>query len=136
MDIRKCVYTGLTAKCKDSLIPKNILGNEIHNWTSEVPCNIFYKEIKKEREPNELELMALEYFYLLEVAKIKVKYYEGKLREVQEKIGFKEPTPEDLFKKNENKVDRQIREAKVLNSNMEDANQAIDQFFKNKKDIF
>ena len=137
MDIRKCVYTGLQAKCKDTLIPKSILGNEIHNWVSEIPCNTFYKELKKDKNPNELELMAFEYFYMLEIAKVKVKYYENKLKEVQDKIGFRQPSENEIVKKHEVKVEKEEREARHLQVNLDEANDSIDKHFENmKREIF
>lgn len=82
---RNCIYTGLTADEKDSLIPRDIIKDQ-HNWTSGVPCCAEYKAYKRIRKPNELEIQAVETFYLLELARTKVELYESILADIQVKI--------------------------------------------------
>jgi len=86
MSRRKCIYTGKEAKVKDNVIPKSKAEDEVHNWINDVPCNDEYKEYKQGRLPTEDEILAHEYFTLMEMHKVKVKYYELKLADIQKKI--------------------------------------------------
>jgi len=78
-----CVYTGRQSRVADYTVNKKEIP---HNWANKVPCNVEYRELKNGRPPTELELEANETFYLLELAKIRVKHYELKLKDIQDKI--------------------------------------------------
>jgi hypothetical protein len=112
MKIRKCVYTNKDAKAKDSVIPKKILKDEIHNWSNNVPVSEEYKTLKSDRLPTELEMQANEYFHLLELSKLRVRYYEEKLEEIQKEITEKLVIVEKKGKtKKEMKKDKEIKKA-------------------------
>lgn len=82
--MRKCAYTGKVATSKDAVIPKKHLQNELHNWTKEVPVCNEYKNEKQDRMPTDHEMKIQETFYELELARMKVKYLENKLQNLQE----------------------------------------------------
>ncbi len=104
---RKCIYTNKEAKSKDRVIPKSKIGDELHNWCNFVPVSSGYKDIKKDNMPDELEMQANELFKMLEMAKLRVVYFEEKLKEVQEKLKPRVKTEE----KEEEKKERQIKQA-------------------------
>ena len=83
MSGRKCVYTGKDANCKDKVIPHD--GGDIdHNWANTVPCNSAYKNNKGNRLPTDKEMEINETFKLLELARMKVDFFEKKLKKLQE----------------------------------------------------
>ena len=82
---RKCIYTGLDSDEKDSVIPRDIIVDQ-HNWSGGVPVSASYKQHKKNRLPTSLEMEAVETFYLLEMARLKVEVYSKQLAEIQAKI--------------------------------------------------
>lgn len=87
VDIRKCIYTNSEAKAKDNVLPRDFLGeDDLHNWANKAPINKDYKEIKQGSEPTELEMQANELFHLLELSRLRVKYYEKRLEQVQSEI--------------------------------------------------
>ena len=66
-------------------MPRPFLNDdELHNWCNEAPISAEYKEIKKENLPTELEMQLHETFKLLELARLRVKYYEAQLKELQD----------------------------------------------------
>jgi len=85
MSERKCVYTGLPADSMDKVVPKEG-GDESHNWANSVPCSKAYKEIKKRRNPDDLEMNANTIFKKLELARLEVVKLERDLIENQKKI--------------------------------------------------
>ena len=85
MSQRKCIYTGLPATKTDMVVPKTG-GDESHNWVNSVPCSEEYKEIKKRKEPNDLEIEANDTFRKLELARLQVERYERALQDVQTRI--------------------------------------------------
>jgi hypothetical protein len=85
MTKRKCVYTGQDSNDKDSVIPRHLIKDE-HNWSVYVPTTSDYKQQKINRQPSELEIQAVETFYLLEMAKLKVEFYESQLAKIQDQI--------------------------------------------------
>jgi hypothetical protein len=98
---RKCIYTDKPAKLKDLVIPKPLLlEDEVHNWANKVPMSDLYKKVDS-RLPTELELEAHKYFYLLELSRLHVLYYENKLKEIQDKINKKKT------KRRQNKREKQ-----------------------------
>jgi hypothetical protein len=93
MTKRKCVYTGQDSNDKDSVIPRHLIKDE-HNWSVYVPTTSDYKQQKINRQPSELEIQAVETFYLLEMAKLKVEFYESQLAKIQDQINKEyEPLP-------------------------------------------
>ena len=87
MGTKTCIYTGKEAKSKDSVIPKKYLNDEeMHNWANKSPVNCDYKAKKQDKLPTELEMQANEIFRLLELAKLRVIYYNAQLSEIQQKI--------------------------------------------------
>lgn len=109
MNSRKCIYTGLDAQAKDNVIPKSELNlNELHNWANKAPVSLRYKEVKSNRMPNDLEILANETFHLLELAKLKVLYLENKLIDIQKELKKNLPP----VKKSKNaKKEREIEQA-------------------------
>lgn len=85
MTKRKCVYTGQDSNEKDSVIPRHLIKDE-HNWSVHVPTTTDYKQQKINRYPTELEIQAAETFYMLEISRLKVEFYENKLAQIQEEI--------------------------------------------------
>lgn len=85
MTRRKCVYTGQDSNDKDSVIPRHLIKDE-HNWSVYVPTTSDYKQQKIDRQPTELEMQAVETFHLLEMAKLKVEFYEAQLVNIQSQI--------------------------------------------------
>ena len=86
---RKCIYTGKPAKLKDLVIPKPLLlEDEVHNWANKVPMSDLYRK-ESDRVPTDIELEAHKYFYLLELSRLHVLYYESKLKEIQDTINKK-----------------------------------------------
>ena len=87
---RKCTYTGKEAVKKDKVLPKNLVSDsEIHNWANSSPVSEEYKNKKLGNMPTELEMQANEFFYMLELARLRVNYYEKKLESVQKLINKK-----------------------------------------------
>lgn len=85
--IRTCVFTGRKSKSKSRVIHEQFCGNEEKaNWVNFIPISGNYENFKKDRLPNELEMKANEYFRMLELYKLRVKFYETKLRQVQKKL--------------------------------------------------
>jgi hypothetical protein len=87
---RKCIYTGKESLCRDKPMPNNLAGDEIHNWANAVPCSLEYKESKKDQMPNDIEAKIFETFYLLEIARWKVRYLELKYEQNKQKETLKE----------------------------------------------
>jgi hypothetical protein len=135
--IRKCAYTGRDAKAKDSVIPRDLLGDEIHNWTASLPSNPEYLQTKQNRLPTELEMQANEIFHLLELTKLRVIYYEQKLKAIQDEIlkNYKEPKKPSLPKA-EKKKQEQIEKAIIEKEVIESTNENITEFFESKRKIW
>lgn len=131
MDIRKCIYTNEPSTAKDSILPKKIAGQEVHNWSNHVPCSQEYKDFKKDRAPTELEMQAHEAFHNLEMAKIRVKYYENLLSEIQAKIlknkDFIEFKNRPRTDKKEEQIQKAIREHSLLQETEDKVNELIEQ---------
>lgn len=111
MSERKCVYTNKSSKAKDSVIPKKHLDGEIYNWANTVPCSLEYKELKEDRMPTEDEMLANELFQNLELSRLRVRYYETKLSEVQERLSKQLPTNKPPSKKQAKKKEKEIAHA-------------------------
>lgn len=131
MSVRKCIYTGLKATAKDSVIPKKDLGEEVHNWANGVPVSEEYKNIKKDRSPNELELEAQEIFFKIELAKLKVLHYEHKLSEIQEKL--KQTLPPTPVHKVTNKIKKEIKLAVHEKEVIQSAEKGLDEKLEKRK---
>jgi hypothetical protein len=102
MTKRKCVYTGQDSNDKDSVIPRHFIKDE-HNWSVYVPTTSDYKQQKIDRQPTDLEMQAVETFHLLEMARLKVEFYETQLANIQSQIN-KTYKPKPIQKpKNEGK---------------------------------
>ena len=87
MMARKCIYTGEKATSKDTILPPIVLGDdEKFNWNKNAPAHKDYIEKKANKMPTELELEANETFHMLELAKLKVRFYEKKLIAIQKLI--------------------------------------------------
>lgn len=91
MSARKCIFTNKDSNTKRSIIPKSEADEEIHNWTLYSPMNMDYD--KENRMPTNHEMEMHETFYMLELARLKVKYLEMKLKDLQEKNP--KPTPNE-----------------------------------------
>lgn len=137
MTIRKCIYTNKEAKSKDSVIPKDLLGEEVHNWTAQAPCNLDYLEQKKSKLPTELEMQANELFHLLELAKLRVVFYEQKLNKIQNEIlnTYKEPIKNKTTVAEKNK-EKQIQQMIIEKEIIEEVNKDIDKLLNNKRKLW
>lgn len=87
---RKCAYTGKDSFCTDKPLHSTVAGSELHNWANAMPCSIEYKESKKDDIPNDTEIKIFEVFYLLEIARLKVRYLELKYNKTKENSILKE----------------------------------------------
>jgi hypothetical protein len=76
MSIRKCVFTDLESQSKARILPKELGGDEVHNWCNSVPVNNTFTQLRPEKEPTELDMSINETFHLLELARLRVKFYE------------------------------------------------------------
>jgi hypothetical protein len=135
--VRKCVYTDKEAKSKDSIIPRELLGEEIHNWSASLPSNSDYIQTKQNRLPTELEMQANEIFHLLELTKLRVTYYEHKLKSIQGEIlkDYKEPKKSPV-PKIEKKKQEEIKKAIIEKEVVESTGENIDSFFESKRKIW
>lgn len=135
--IRKCAYTNKEAKAKDSVIPRDLLGEEVHNWAASLPSNADYLQTKQNRLPTELEMQANEIFHLLELTKLRVIYYEQKLKSIQDEIlkDYKEPKKPPVPKK-EKKKQEEIEKAIIEKEVVESTTEEVDKFFESKRKIW
>lgn len=137
MAIRKCIYTNKDARSKDSILPKEVLGEEIYNWAAQVPCNTEYLDQKVGKIPSELEMQANEIFHLLELAKLRVVFYEQKLQTIQDKI---RPTYKEIVKNTptvaEKTKEKQIKQMIVEKEVVEEITKDIDQVFAAKRKLW
>lgn len=114
----KCPFTGEEALSKEFIIPKNLFSEElVHNWTKDVPISKDYK--KSSKLPSETELEAHRLFYMLEIAKIHVMYYEERLKEVREKLN-KPSKKQKERKKKEEKIMVKEYEIQKMSSKLDD----------------
>ncbi|MDD5650775.1 MAG: hypothetical protein PHF86_10245 [Candidatus Nanoarchaeia archaeon] len=120
MTIRKCVYTGRKASLREKVLPQNKFeeNTEYFNWCNTVPICQEYQDFKGNDMPTELEMQANEYFRMLELYRLRVKYYELKLLEIQEKIR-KEANLKET-------IDTSKDEPKVIDGSLEDISKKID----------
>ena len=84
--IRKCVFTGRKANSKLKIFSKEIADDELHNWAIEVPCCSRYieqREVGEQDPPTEWELQVAEMFYQKELARLRVHFYDIKLKQLQ-----------------------------------------------------
>jgi hypothetical protein len=87
MTVRKCIFTDDDSKAKTRIIPKEDAGDEIDNWCNSAPISKTYQELVKQQNlPTELEMRLNETFHLLELAKLRVVYYEAKLKKLQKEL--------------------------------------------------
>jgi hypothetical protein len=137
MTIRKCIYTNKEAKSKDSVIPRHVLGEEIQNWASYAPSNIDYSTQKSDKLPSELEMQANEFFHLLELARLRVVYYEQKLAETQAEIlkTYKEPIKNKITVADKKK-EKQIKQMVVEKEITEEVNKDIENFLEQKRKLW
>lgn len=127
MTIRKCIYTGRKAGAKDNVLPKYRVGDEIHNWANNVPCSTSYKTYKKDNMPTELEMEANELFHLIELSKLRTKFYEEKLAEIQ-KVLDKECTVDEITEEDirNKQIDKAYKEKEQLEKFEEITKQALE----------
>lgn len=126
--VRKCIYTGEKATAKDSVLPREVIGEEnIHNWDNKSPISEDYKNFKRDDFPTDLEMEANKTFHLLELAKLDVIFYENKLKKIQENINleFKQTKEKMIDRKEKNKVNKKEREIKKAHME-KDINEAQD----------
>lgn len=144
MSRRKCIFTGEPAKIKTKILNRNFISDqdELHNWTNGVPCSEEYEKFRGNGLPTELEMEVNECFHLLELARLRVKYYEVRLRKSQQRLKIEnkhrqgklvrkfveQHKKEDMDKKIEQNPEQYIED--VLN----ESNKLIDQMLKEKND--
>ncbi len=135
---RKCVFTGKRATTKNKVIPKTYLSEDdnLHNWANNAPCSAEYESFKGTRMPNELEIQANEYFQLLELARIRVQFYEKKLSEVQEKLKQKLPEKPKMTRKKKKEIEVAIKLKEVLEEIDEHIDEVIKEDTKKVKDLW
>lgn len=139
MTTRTCTYTGKEAKGKDSVLPKSRLNTENHNWNNSTPVNTDYQALKGDRLPTELEMLANETFHLLELARLRVVFFENKLAEIQAEINkdYKEPIKKPVAKTEKVKIkEKQIETAVVEKTVVESLTKKMDEILKPKKNIW
>jgi hypothetical protein len=132
---RKCAYTGKESLCTDRVMPKEMAQEEIHNWTNNLPCSIEYKESKAGDLPNDLEADIHETFYLLEIARWKVRFLEQKLARLQEINNTRKPVKKTGVSQKNKQVqkEKQIETAITIKEVEESNSLKIDEFLENKK---
>jgi hypothetical protein len=137
MTVRKCTYTNKEARSKDSVIPREVLGDELHNWANNTPCNSDYIIQKSGLLPTELEMQANEFFHLLELSKLRVVYFESKLAEIQAKIlkTYKEPIKNKITVAEKNK-ERQIEQMIIEKELIEESNKDIEAILAEKRKLW
>jgi hypothetical protein len=90
MEKRTCVYTGKEAKAKDRPI---LSDDERHNWSNRAPISLEYLPLRSSSLPTALEMEAVETFYNLEIAKLRVAYFDARLSEIQKELSKNLPEP-------------------------------------------
>ena len=108
--------------------------DELHNWANNVPINTEYLELKGNRMPTELEMEASETFHLLELLRLRVKFYENKLAEIQSKINELNPIPEPNKVSNTQikKIENEVHSQDIV----EDVTQKIKETLNKKKNLW
>lgn len=139
-DVRKCIFTNKESKTKRSIIPRDKADGEIHNWTLYSPMSLEYD--KENRMPTDQEMEIHETFYMLELARLKVKYLETKLKDLQEQNGNSKKPPEERKKtakstpkkkrktKKEKEIEAAIHEKEVIQ------NTNVSEVLENRKDMW
>lgn len=119
--MKKCVYTNRNAMKKDIIVPADKLGDEVHNWAKGVPACERYVNMKGNKMPTETEMQIHETFYKLEIYKLKIIYYENKLKELQDLLkrenilrnskdeALKERAMDDLIDKTQDTIDQMLK---------------------------
>ena len=138
MSKRNCAYSGKESECTDKVMPSDLSGSESHNWTNTLPSSREYKDSKAGSLPTDMEAEIHETFYLLELARWKVKFLENKLSILQRENNSRQPVKKTgAAKKNKEKIkEKQIETAKVIHEIVEDNESKIDNFLLQKKKIF
>jgi hypothetical protein len=129
--IRKCIYTDKEASSKDNVLPRKVLGEESHNWANKAPVSRDYKDLKEDRMPTDLEFEANQLFHKLELAKLEVKFYEERLKEVQDKIKTTTKVPKKKTKK-----EKEIEQAYQDQALVEEVSNITDQIIKEKSKLW
>lgn len=132
---RNCAYTGKDSLCKDNVIPRDLIEEEIHNWTNGLPSSIGYKESKASEFPTDLEMDIHETFYLIEITRIRLKYLEQKLKRLQEQNTERKPIKKTGARqaKKEKIKQKQIETAIVEKEIVEDNSSKIEEYLNSKK---
>jgi hypothetical protein len=132
---RNCAYTGKDSMCTDKVLPAEIAEQEIHNWTNKLPCSLEYKESKTDDFPTDMEAEIQETFYLLEIARWKVKFLEEKLKKLQSENNKRKPIKKTgVAKKNkEIKKQKEIEVAQTVKEIVSDNEDKIEEFLNQKK---
>ena len=87
---RPCAFTGTKTIVKKRVIPKKFLSeDEMTNWCNYAPSNEIYRNFREDKLPDELEMQANEVFCQLELARLRVAYFEAKLEKIQNQILYK-----------------------------------------------
>ena len=86
---RKCVFTGTKTTVKKRVVGKKFLSeDEISNWCNYAPSNEIYRNFREDKMPDELEMQANETFCQLELARLRVAFFEAKLEKIRNQILF------------------------------------------------
>jgi hypothetical protein len=132
---RNCAYTGKDSLCKDNILPRDVIEDEIHNWANGLPSSIEYKESKGSDFPTDLEMDIHETFYLIEITRVRLKYLEKKLEKLQAQNNERKPIQKTgaKQKKKEKIKQKQIETAIVEKEIVEDNSSKIEEYLNNKK---
>lgn len=138
MEKRPCAYTGQDSDCSDKVLPSELAGNEVHNWTNSLPTTRDYKDSKAGHAPTDIEAEIHETFYLLEIARWKTKFLEDKLLRLQQINNSRQPIKKTgAAQKNKQKIkEKQIEASIVINEVIKDNESKIDEVLNQKKRIF
>jgi hypothetical protein len=130
---RNCIYTNNESSAKDKVIPTDLAGEESHNWANSAPISTEYKESKGADIPSDLEMEINEVFKLLELSRLKVKYYELKLLKLQEENSNRRPPIKKTGKTKEIKKQKDMEKAEVIKNVIEANEGKIEEVLEKRK---
>jgi len=140
MTIRRCIYTNREAKAKDQVLSKSVFPELLHNWCNSAPVSEEYKT-KKQGSISELEMMANEYFHLLELHEMRVEYYKQRLSEIQsilskELTDIEEAKAKELNEEEERKKEQEIKAMVKLKEASDSLNDNLAELLNNRLESF
>jgi len=136
--IRKCIFTGRESDCKTRVLPAQFLSpeDEIFNWANKVPTCKEYDSVKSNRLPDDLEMLANEYFHYLELARLRVRYYEEKIAEINERLELRLPKEQRMSKKISKDYDKALNLESILETTEKIVDDKIQADFEKSKKLW